>query len=106
MISMENKGFNVILMVLFLGLCCLLISCATVPAISKGNLNSDKELLLSSARNLLAQDVKKSSEAEEMFEEYLGHKFNEERMLIETTDYPPPGPDPKHDPHAPPPPQS
>ncbi|KAA3487693.1 hypothetical protein EPI10_031507 [Gossypium australe] len=57
-------------------------------------------------RNLKSnKDVKKSSEAEEMFGEYLGHEFNEERMLMETTDYPPPGPDPKHDPHAPPPPQ-
>lgn len=45
------------------------------------------------------QDVKKSREAEEI------HEFNEERMLMETTDYPPTGPDPKHDPHAPPPPQ-
>ncbi|XP_012465808.1 uncharacterized protein LOC105784466 [Gossypium raimondii] len=104
MISMENRGSNVRFMVL-LGLCCLLISCAAVPAISEGNLKSNKELLPSSARNLLTQDVKKSSEAEEMFGEYLGHEFNEERMLMETTDYPPPGPDPKHDPHAPPPPQ-
>ncbi|MBA0727810.1 hypothetical protein Golax_000764, partial [Gossypium laxum] len=24
-----------------------------------------------------------------MFGEYLGHEFNEERMLMETTDYPP-----------------
>ncbi|MBA0573551.1 hypothetical protein Golob_000820 [Gossypium lobatum] len=90
MISMENRGFNVRYMVL-LGLCCLLISCAAVPAII--------------VYNYILQYVKKSSEAEEMFGEYLGHEFNEERMLMETTDYPPPGPDPKHDPHAPPPPQ-
>ncbi|TYI20573.1 hypothetical protein ES332_A07G247700v1 [Gossypium tomentosum] len=103
MISMENKGFNVRLMLLFLGLCCLMISSAAVPITNKGNLNSNKELFPSSVQDLLVQDVEKSIEAEEMFGEYLGHDFNGERMLMEITDYAPTGASHKHDPFSPPP---
>ncbi|KAH1128904.1 hypothetical protein J1N35_000282 [Gossypium stocksii] len=99
---MENKGFNVRLMLLFLGLCCLMISSAAVPITNKGNLNSNKELFPSSVQDLLVQDVKESSEAEEMFGEYLGHEFNEERMLMEITDYAPPGASHKHELFPPP----
>ncbi|MBA0816156.1 hypothetical protein Gohar_000849 [Gossypium harknessii] len=73
--------------------------------ISMENRGFNVRFMIKVVYNYILQDVKKSSEAEEMFGEYLGHEFNEERMLMETTDYPPPGPDPKHDPHAPPPPQ-
>ncbi|MFQ6620570.1 hypothetical protein Gotur_000022 [Gossypium turneri] len=103
MTSMEKKGFNVRMMLLFLGLCCLIISSAAVPTTNKGNLNSNKELFPSSIQDLLVQDLKKSSEAEEVFGEYLGHEFNEERMPMEITDYAPAGASHKHEPFPPPP---
>ncbi|KAB2022859.1 hypothetical protein ES319_D07G241900v1 [Gossypium barbadense] len=107
MISMEKKGFNVRMMLLFLGLCCLIISSAAVPTTNEGNfLNfkfGNKELFPSSVQDLLVQDLKKSSEAEEVSGEYLGHEFDEERMLMEITDYPPTGASHKHEPFPPPP---
>ncbi|KAG8489663.1 hypothetical protein CXB51_017681 [Gossypium anomalum] len=91
---MENKGFNVRLMLLFLGLCCLMISSAAVPITNKGNLNLNKESFPSSVQDLLVQ---------EMFGEYLGPDFSGERMLMEITDYAPTGASHKHDPFPPPP---
>ncbi|XVF30704.1 hypothetical protein REPUB_Repub16aG0081100 [Reevesia pubescens] len=98
MISMENKYF-VRLMLLFLGFSYLLVSCAAVP--TTRSLKSNKELLPSSSsvQDLFAQDVMKLSEAEELFEER--DVFNEERMLMETTDYPGTGANKDHDPKTP-----
>ena len=48
---------------------------------------------------LFLQDVTKLSEAEELFGE--GDAFNEERMLMESTDYPGTGANKNHDPKTP-----
>ncbi|XWS64922.1 hypothetical protein CRYUN_Cryun05aG0045800 [Craigia yunnanensis] len=94
---METKAF-VRLMLLFLGFSYLLFSGAAVP--TTRSLKSDKELLASSsAQDLLAQDVIKLSEAEELFGE--GDQFNEERILMESTDYPGTGANKNHDPKTP-----
>ncbi|XVE90244.1 hypothetical protein DITRI_Ditri20bG0063200 [Diplodiscus trichospermus] len=95
---MENKAF-VRLILLFLGFSCLLLSCAAVPATR--SLKSNKELLPSSSvQDLLAQDLTKLSEAEDLFGE--GDAFNDERMLMESTaDYPGTGANKNHDPKTP-----
>ncbi|XP_022744330.1 uncharacterized protein LOC111295202 [Durio zibethinus] len=96
-ISMENKGF-VRLMLLFLGFSHLLLSCSAVP--TTRSLKSNKELLPSSSvQDFLAQDVIKLSEAEELFGE--GDAVNEERMLMQSTDYPGTGANKNHDPKPP-----
>ncbi|XWS58582.1 hypothetical protein CRYUN_Cryun08bG0046600 [Craigia yunnanensis] len=94
---MENKAF-IRLMLLFLGFSYLLLSCAAVP--TTRSLKSNKELLSSfSVQDLLAQDVMKLNEAEELFGE--GDAFNEERVLLESTDYPGTGANKDHDPKTP-----
>ncbi|XVF56791.1 hypothetical protein PTKIN_Ptkin06aG0148600 [Pterospermum kingtungense] len=95
---MENKAF-VRLMLLFLGFSYLLLSCVAVP--TTRSLKSNKEPLLSSfsVQDLLPQDEMKLSEAEE----FLGVEdvSKEERMLMESTDYPGPGANKNHDPKTP-----
>ncbi|XVF42653.1 hypothetical protein PTKIN_Ptkin01aG0381900 [Pterospermum kingtungense] len=93
---MENKAF-VRLMLLFLGFSYLLFSCAAVP--STRSLKSSKELLPSSSA--LAQDVTNLSEAEELLSEEGDELMNEERMLMQNTDYPGTGPNKGHDPKPP-----
>ncbi|XWS57910.1 hypothetical protein CRYUN_Cryun09bG0213500 [Craigia yunnanensis] len=94
---MENKAF-VRLMLIFLGFSYLLLSCAAVP--TTRSLKSNKELLSSSSsvQDLLAQDVTKLCEDELCGE---GDAFNEERMLMESTDYPGTGANKNHDPKTP-----
>ncbi|XWS42733.1 hypothetical protein CRYUN_Cryun16bG0039400 [Craigia yunnanensis] len=98
MINMEKKAF-VRLMLLFLCFSYLLLSTAAVP--TTRSLKSNKELLLSSfsVQDLLAQDVMKLREAEELFGE--GDAFNEERRLMESTDYGGAGANKNHDPKPP-----
>ncbi|XVF06687.1 hypothetical protein REPUB_Repub06bG0071700 [Reevesia pubescens] len=95
---MENKAF-VRLMLLFLGFSYLLLSCAAVP--TTRSLKSNKELPSSSSvQDLLVQDVMKFSEAEELFGEG-DTLLHEERMLMESTDYPGTGANKNHDPKTP-----
>ncbi|MBA0803482.1 hypothetical protein Gohar_013690 [Gossypium harknessii] len=92
---MEKKGF-VRLMLLFLGFSYLLLTCAAVP--TTRSLKSNKELP-SSVQDLLAQDVMELSDGEEVTTE--GDRFNGERMLMESTDYPGTGANKNHDPKTP-----
>ncbi|KAK8532149.1 hypothetical protein V6N13_131486 [Hibiscus sabdariffa] len=85
---MEKTGFKVVLIVVFLGFSCLLISCVAVPATR--SIESNTELLPASVQDLLAQNVRKSGETEEIAEDYLS-----------TQDYPRTGASTKHDPRDP-----
>ncbi|KAK6243582.1 hypothetical protein QUC31_009991 [Theobroma cacao] len=94
---MENKAL-VRLMLLFLGFSYLLLSCVAVP--TTRSLKSYKELPSSSVQDLLAQDVMKLNEAEESTGEGDAI-FSDERMLMESTDYPGTGANKNHDPKTP-----
>ncbi|OMO67841.1 hypothetical protein CCACVL1_20281 [Corchorus capsularis] len=88
-------------MLLFLGFSYLLLSCAAVP--STRSLKSNKELPSSSSvQDLLVQDVMKLGEAEGLFgESGNGAISREDRMLMESTDYPGTGANKNHDPKTP-----
>ncbi|KAK8713056.1 hypothetical protein V6N13_148283 [Hibiscus sabdariffa] len=93
---MEKKAFVRLMLLVFLGFSYLLLSGAAVP--TTRSLKSNKQLP-SSLQDLLAQDVMKLSDAEELLGE--AEALNGERLLLESTDYPGTGANKNHDPKTP-----
>ncbi|KAK8532148.1 hypothetical protein V6N12_053594 [Hibiscus sabdariffa] len=109
---MEKRSFKVMLMIFSLCFSYLLISCVAVPTTRSLMSNSEpisaimsnSEPMPAIVTSSLTNNVRKSTETEDMIGEYLRHVSREHMLVMESTDdYPPTGSNPKHDPPPPPP---